>query len=176
MIMKVSKMYKVKNVLDALVDGEVDLVPQGCNCFCGFGKGLALEIKNRFPDAYQADLFTERADIKKLGTISYAEVLPGKFIVNCYTQYHWIKNLNNEPQIFKRGRKVNLLANYSAIESSMKNIMKQFPKSLRIGIPKIGAGDANGDWSIIEQIIKDTLIKNGYDVTFYVLNKSEIPN
>lgn len=175
MIMKVSDMYKVKNVLDALVDGEVDLVPHGCNCFCGFGKGLALEVKTRFPEAYQVDLLTEQADLKKLGTISYAEVLPGKFIVNCYTQYHWIRNLNNEPKVFKRGRKVNLLANYSAIESSMKHIMKQFPRSLRIGIPKIGAGDANGDWYIIEKIINDTLVKNGYNVTFYVLNRSEIP-
>ncbi len=167
--------YVVKDIIKALEDNEIDVLVQGCNCFCQFGKGLAALIEKRFPEALEADKETIIGDVNKLGTYSLAEVLPNRFVLNAYTQYHWIKNLNNEKKIFKNGRKVVLLADYIAIKNVMDNIMKDFSKDTRFGIPKIGAGYANGDWKIIEKIIKDTLIKNGFNVTFYVISKDEIP-
>lgn len=167
--------YKVFNMLDALNNEEVNVILQGCNAFCAFGKGLALEIKNRYPEAYDADKKTVYASKEKLGKISFVEVSTNHFIVNCYTQYHWIKGLNNEPTIVKNGKTVFVLANYEAIKNSMIAVRNQFDKELRLGIPKIGAGLANGDWMKIESIIKEELIDHGYDVTFYVIDSNEIP-
>lgn len=167
--------YKVKNIIDALEQGEVDIILQGCNCFCGFGRGLALEIKNRYPEAYKVDKETAYGDKGKLGTITYAEVLTQRFIVNCYTQFHWIKPLNKEKEIIKNGRKDYLLADYRAIRMAFVNLRKEFDNSWSLGLPKIGAGWANGDWDVIEQIVKDELIDKGYDVTFYVIDEKEIP-
>lgn len=167
--------YKIKDVLTALEEGEVDIVPQGCNCFCSFGKVLAQLIHNRFPLAWEADQQTVAGDRSKLGSFSFAEVLPGRFVVNCYTQFHWIKALNNEATIVKNNREVVLLADYEAIRQSLLAMSNRFSPDLRIGMPKIGAGLANGDWAIIENIVKETLIDRGFDVTFYVLDEKEIP-
>lgn len=167
--------YKVSNMIDGLENGEVDIIIQGCNAFCAFGKGLALEIKERYPEAYEADKKTVYASKDKLGSFSYVEVSPNKFIVNCYTQYHWIKGLNNEPTIHKNGKSVFVLADYHAIRNCMIALRNKFTNEHRFGIPKIGAGLANGDWKIIENIVKEELIEKGYDVLFYVIDPKEIP-
>ena len=44
----------------------------------------------------------------------------------------------------------------------------------KVGLPKIGAGLAGGDWKIIETMIESVL--HDCDVTIYVLNKEEIPD
>ena len=44
------------------------------NCVGFMGKGIALAIKQQFPEAYEADLKTTKGERSKLGTFSYAEV------------------------------------------------------------------------------------------------------
>lgn len=167
--------YKVKNVLNALDAGEVNIVPQGCNCFHSFGGGLAYYIREKYPEADKVDKTTSFADKSKLGTISFAKVEENGFIVNCYTQFHYSKKMNNEPEIMVNGKKLVVLANYVAIRKAMIEIRKKFNKDLKIGMPKIGAGLANGEWTSIEMIIKQELIDHGYDVVFYVIDPKEIP-
>lgn len=167
--------YKVGNMLDAWDKGEVNIILQGCNCFCAFGKGLALEIQNRYPEAHEADKKTQYASKDKLGSFSFINPKENTFLINMYTQYHWIKGLNNEPMITKNGKKVFVLANYDAIRKGMIALREKFSKELSFGIPKIGAGLANGDWSIIETIIKEELIDHGFNVIFYVIDAKETP-
>ena len=114
------------------------------------GRGIALQIKREYPAAYQADLKTPKGSAAKLGTCSVAKVKgpSGDFIiVNAYTQVHWTG----------RGR----LADYDAIRSCMRWIASEFSGS-RIGLPKIGAGLAGGDWNTILKIIEEEL--SGEDV------------
>lgn len=167
--------YKIKNIIDALKEDEIDVLLHGCNCFCGFGKGLAKSIEEAFPIAAAVDKQTVPESKEKLGTISVASVLHNKKIINCYTQFHWIKRLNNEFKITKNGKRVWMLANYEAIEKCFIAVSKLVDKKQRIGIPKIGAGDANGDWSIIEKIALDVFVKSGHTFNFYVLSETEIP-
>lgn len=166
--------YKVKNILQALEDNEIDIVLHGCNCFHNFGKGIAIEIKNRFPDVYEKDKETKYGDKDKLGTISYDDVGNNRFIVNCYTQYHWREALNNEKSFIKNGEKKYVLADYRAIRKSLIAFRKKFAPSWKIGMPKIGER-SNGSWKRIEAIIREELIDKGYDVTFYVKSEKEIP-
>lgn len=131
--------------------GEFDLIVHGCNCFNTMGAGIAKGIKAAFPEAFAADCETTKGSRTKLGTCSFAEVkASGKklVIVNAYTQFDWRGS----------GTKVD----YEAVRSCMGWIKDNFP-GLRIGLPKIGAGLAGGDWKEIASIIKEELA--GEDVT-----------
>jgi O-acetyl-ADP-ribose deacetylase (regulator of RNase III) len=133
------------DLLRFALDGRFDVIVHGCNCQCAMGKGIALSIKQQFPEAYEADLRTAKGDRAKLGTISTAEVErpPARFtVVNAYTQFHW------------RGEGV--LADYDEIRSAFGVIKRQFA-GRRIGYPRIGAGLAKGDWNTIAAIIDEVL-------------------
>lgn len=143
------------DLIDQALNGDYDVIVQGCNCMCQMGKGIALTIKTVFPEAYAADCTTQKGDINKLGTITTATVLvKGKplTIVNGYTQYNW------------KGDGV--LADLTAIKQVMQKVKDQYT-GMRIGIPLIGAGLAKGDWGTIQPIIKDAL--QGEDVTVVIL-------
>ena len=38
-----------------------------------------------------------------------------------------------------------------------------------VHMPRIGAGEAGGDWAIVRELIDDTLVRAGIDVTVYTL-------
>jgi O-acetyl-ADP-ribose deacetylase (regulator of RNase III) len=133
--------------------GAFDVIAHGCNCFCTMGAGIALGIKREFPAACEADLATEKGAREKLGTCSEARVkiAGGRelVIVNAYTQFHW-----------SQGPKP--LADYDAIRACMAFIQREHAGT-RIGLPRIGAGLAGGDWTKIAEIIKSQLAEE--DVT-----------
>lgn len=137
------------DLLKLFEQGEFDVIVHGCNCFSTFGAGIALQIKNKYPIAYQADRQTPSGDKSKLGKFSLAAIInpnnkTRQYIVNAYTQYHYGRD------------KVNV--DYDALRNCFKAIKLQF-SGLRIGFPAIGAGLAGGDWNIISEII-DTELKN----------------
>ncbi|MDM1246513.1 macro domain-containing protein [Acinetobacter sp. R933-2] len=125
--------------------GQFDVIVHGCNCFCTMGAGIAKAIKEKFPEAYQADLQTVSGDRGKLGTYSQAKIQREGVefvIINAYTQFNW------------RGRGIK--ADYAAIEQVFKSIKSEF-SGLRIAYPLIGAGLAGGDWAVISKIIDHEL-------------------
>jgi O-acetyl-ADP-ribose deacetylase (regulator of RNase III) len=144
------------DLLQMALDGRFDVIIHGCNCQCAMGKGIALSIKNQFPEAYAEDLKTTKADRAKLGTITVAQVERDKArfsIVNAYTQFHY------------RGDGV--LADYDAIRSAFKRVKEQF-SGRRIGYPKIGAGLAKGDWKVISAIIDEELADEDHTLVEFV--------
>jgi O-acetyl-ADP-ribose deacetylase (regulator of RNase III) len=125
--------------------GAFDVIIQGCNCQCRMGRGIALTIKQQFPEAYTADCQTEIGDRAKLGNFTTVQIDRDGYnfaIVNGYTQFHWQGD--------------GVLADYDAIRSVFRQVQQQFGGK-RIGYPKIGAGLARGDWSIIAAIIEAEL-------------------
>jgi O-acetyl-ADP-ribose deacetylase (regulator of RNase III) len=135
--------------------GEFDVIVHGCNCFCAMGAGIALSVKTEFPEAFAADKKTIKGVSAKLGTCSTARcVVDGGRngqtldVVNAYTQFHW------------KGDGV--LVDYDAVRSCMRWVKANYTGK-RIGLPKIGAGLARGDWHIIFGIIYEVL--QGEDVT-----------
>jgi O-acetyl-ADP-ribose deacetylase (regulator of RNase III) len=144
------------DLLQLALEGQFDVIVHGCNCHCAMGKGIALSIKQQFPEAYDADLRTTKADRAKLGTISTADIdrPPARFtVVNAYTQFHW------------RGEGV--LADYDAIRAAFRLIKQQFP-GRRIGYPKIGAGLAKGDWPMIAALIDEELAGEDHTLVEFV--------
>ena len=131
--------------------GDFDVIVHGCNCFTTMGSGIAKQIRAVFPTAYNADCETKTGDRDKLGSCSVAEINVNDralIVVNAYTQFRY-----GAGQVH---------ADYDAIRSCFKWIRLQYA-SKRIGFPRIGAGLAGGDWSVISEIIEQEL--DGMDAT-----------
>lgn len=147
------------NLITMALNGGFDVISHGANCFNVMGAGIAKQIKENFPEAYEADLKTIKGSKLKLGTLSTAKH-NDLIIINAYTQYYPGRNFD-----------------YNAIELCFNNIAAYLDNldNLRIfslGIPKIGCGIAGGDWNIVKDIVKKTLDKSNIEVT--VVNLPEI--
>lgn len=149
-------MKEIQGDLIALAkEGRFDVIAHGCNCFCGMGAGLALAISREFPEAAEADKQTCSADPDKLGTCSVATCTRNGYtfdVVNAYTQFHWAG--------------AGVLVNYGALYSCMQWIKSRYAGK-RIGLPKIGAGLARGDWNVIKNIIAEVLEGEGVTIVLY---------
>jgi O-acetyl-ADP-ribose deacetylase (regulator of RNase III) len=142
--------------------GHFDVIAHGCNCFCQMGAGIAPQMAKAFgcndSKKYHGESTSfpdERGNMNKLGNIeSYAWFVfddEGERkrldVVNAYTQYKYGRNHEDGDET---------PVNYSAIEMCMKKINYRF-KGKHIGLPKIGAGLAGGNWNRIEHIINTEL-------------------
>jgi O-acetyl-ADP-ribose deacetylase (regulator of RNase III) len=133
------------DLIQLALNGDFDVIVHGCNCHCSMGAGIARAIKATFPEAYDADARTLAGDRTKLGTISYVTVSRNNCeitVVNGYTQYNF--------------KGAGVLVDYDALRSVMAAVALLF-SGKRIGYPKIGAGLAGGDWSVIAPIIDEEL-------------------
>lgn len=138
------------DLVSRAVNGEFDVIVHGCNCFCTMGKGIAAQIRDVFPKAYAADSVTKSGDASKLGTYTYAEVKVSEAhsvtVVNAYTQYHY----------WSRGESKKDLVDYEAVRKIFRSLNSLYAgKNVRVGVPKIGAGLAGGDWVMISKIITE---------------------
>lgn len=138
------------NLVTMALEGHFDVIAHGCNCFNTMGAGIAKEIKERIPVAYEADQLTKKGDIRKLGNFTFAQcVIEGTsfFVLNCYTQFHYGKNHLDG---------VEKPVDYEAITLCLRKINHIFAGK-SIGLPLIGCGLAGGDWTIVEKIIETEL-------------------
>ena len=152
--------WKIKYTQGDLVrdaERDFDVIGHGCNCWCTMGKGIALDVKKKYPRAYDADRATALGDKDKLGTFTSWENL-GLTVLNMYTQWHYAGS--------------DVKADYDAIRNCMK-LVKKYHSRKKIGLPLIGAGLAGGSWDIIEKIIEEELV--GEDVTVVIWEKSKEP-
>lgn len=157
--------YQVKNLIQAAKEGQVEAIGHCSNCFCTMGSGIAPQIVNAFPSAATEDKKTIPGDKDKLGTMSFG--VEGKLhIYNLYGQYGYGRKMKGHPHI-----------NYSALRSALLLMSKHMDQEGKtsVGLPKLGAGLAGGEWSVIEKIIEETLVDRGFDVVIYVLSEDEIP-
>ncbi len=145
------------DLIKLALEGEFEVIVHGCNCFCTMGAGIAKTVMEFFPEAYEADLKTEKGAREKLGSISSVTVNRNNLniaVVNAYTQY--------SPS------GAGILVDYEAVSSVFREIKQQY-SGCRIGYPMIGAGLARGDWNIISGLISEQL--SGEDHTLVEYNK-----
>jgi O-acetyl-ADP-ribose deacetylase (regulator of RNase III) len=164
--------YRQGNLIEAFKKEEIDIIVHGCNCYTTMGAGIAKQIKNCFPQAYQADLdFDKKFEYPnpkdksiKLGKFSCAKIdrfvhIDGVsynnegWIVNAYTQdTHWDKTR---------------MLSYEAIRQCFQTLNESISPILRVGIPFIGCGLARGDWRIVEGILNE-IFTNRTIYVFYL--------
>jgi O-acetyl-ADP-ribose deacetylase (regulator of RNase III) len=151
------------NLIDLAIEGQFDVVLQGCNCWNTFGGGIAREIRLRLPEAYAADCQTIPGDIQKLGNYTSAKImlLEHTFeVVNAYTQY----DMSTGEDVFE----------YEAFQLILKKLLATEPDGLNWGFPLIGMGLAKGDPARILPMIEDfatQITANGGSVTLVTFNK-----
>ena len=148
------------NLVEITLNGEFDVIGQGCNCFNTQNSGIAKSIRDIWSEVYEVDCQTKKGDYNKLGTVSIYHTKT-RFdkpldIINCYTQYNY-------------GREVGkIYVNYDAVAMCMDKI-NYFYSGKRLGLPLIGCGLAGGDWNIVKDIIKSRL--TDVDVTIVKLKQ-----
>ena len=119
------------------------IIVHGCNCIGVMGGGIALQIKNQYPEAYKIYKDYESKVGLKLGTLAGAvKVGHDKFIVNALTQ---------------QGVGGKRAVSYDAIATCFEEIndimLRNDAPDLELVFPQIGAGLGGGDWDIISTII-----------------------
>ena len=124
---------------------DFEVIAHCCNCFCTFGAGIAPQIKNKFPEAFAVDCATPKGDASKLGTITYTVQQTTPVVVNLYGMYDFKKSYPNE-----------VMVKYDSLRLALRAMKNKF-SGKTFGLPMIGAGLANGDWSIIEKIIEEEM-------------------
>ena len=141
-------------------EGTFDVITHGCNCMCNMGAGIAPQMAKAFGvDQYDLESFTRKGDINKLGQIDWCVEREGPipFVVNSYTQFNYGRNHTDgdaKP------------IDYEALTMCMRKINYKF-KGKHIGLPKIGAGLAGGDWNRIKKIIQTELKDMKVSVVIY---------
>lgn len=126
-----------------LLEHPLDGIIHQANCLHIMGGGIALRIKNKWPEAFEADLSTKKADRTKLGTFSVA-VLPSNFhIYNMYSQFD-----------IGFGRRTD----YTAVVKGLEAIRDHAEENglQRLGCPKyMGCKLGGGYWPVVRSIIDE---------------------
>jgi len=145
--------YVKGDLFDYFEDGSCDAIAHCCNCQGVMGSGIALSIKNKYPDAYKAYKAYEKSDgVLRLGTISVASI-NSKLILNLHAQDNYGIG----------ARFVNYEAMYVALVQARERMAQDNLKT--IGVPyKMGCDRAGGDWHIVEAMLQSVFVSNGYNV------------
>lgn len=136
--------------------GSFDVIAQCCNCQNTMKSGIAPLIARAFPEAHAADQATAKGSKDKLGHFSVGVVEEPKLLVyNLYGQFgYWNR----------RQGKMDL--SYEALDKSLsgmrsdiitRGLVRDLKGHVRVGVPKMGAGLAGGDWNIISGMIESYL-------------------
>ena len=138
------------------------IIVHGCNAQGVMGGGFALQVKNKYPRAYEGYRRHLERCLEEEGC--YDEKVLGGGVSVCVGNNLYIANMITQNKFGTDKRH----ANYEAIAHAFELVAKESDKrNLPIHYPMIGAGLAGGNWNIISTIIDTTLM--GYDHTLWTL-------
>ena len=150
--------YRSGDIVELARKGEFSHVIHGANCVSTMNSGVAKQIKQVFPGAYDVDKNDKRTPLEKIGDFSYWRSEDKKLtIINAYTQYDYGTD-------YRR-------VEYGSIKRAFEGIFshRRFTHLDKVATVKIGAGLGGGNWDIISTIIEDII--NFYGVELHVLSK-----
>lgn len=136
-----SKSVKFGDILSA----ESGIIVHGCNAQGVMGSGIALQIKNRWPECF--NIYSNFCKVEHNKQALLGQIIPyavpdsDVIIVNAITQLNFGKD----------GKK------YVSYESILRafDVIAEIAmlKSVKVHYPLIGAGLGGGDWAVISDII-----------------------
>ena len=135
----------------------LDYIAHSCNTHNVMGAGIARQIKDRYPMAYEADCHAMYENDNQLGWYSFAwtDATQSKGIYNMYTQ-----------SSIGQGRQVNYEAFYNALDNVADHIEWQDKHDNKIstfGLPYgISCGLAGGSSRIINSMIHEILVDRSF--------------
>ena len=124
---------------------EAEILANQTNCLGRFGSGVALAIKNKYPEVYEGYRnFCKENKHKLLGSVYICDTNDGKTIANLFGQ--------------ERYGRVGRYTDYNALNSalySLANYMKDCGMQ-SVAFPyKIGCGTGGGDWNLVSKMIQE---------------------
>lgn len=123
------------------------IIVSGCNAQGIMGRGVARQIRDIYPSAYESyrDTYVAQGNKLYLGQVIYVSVTPALTIANAITQ----NNFGNDGKLY---------VSYDAIKVCFDGIgALAYSLQEPVHYPMIGAGLGGGDWNIISSIINESL-------------------
>ena len=145
------------NVLEPRNDGKKIICQLVNDKAVKWGGGVARKIAKRFPDAEEA--YTEQViqipQRDRLGRAIFSKASEDLTIASLIGQEGF------GPSLFPRIR-------YAALQTCLEQVADLAASiGASIHMPKIGTGSAGGDWSTIEEMLDDVMVRAGLFVTVY---------
>lgn len=154
--------YLKGDLLSLAERGKFDVIVHGCNCQNVMGSGIAKQIRERYPQAFEADRAYHHAIcvdfdghvIQKLGNYTVSYMDNGVDIINAYTQLNFLPRGVDHFE-------------YDSFKLILRKLASSYPDK-RFGFPYIGMGLAGGNgFRIINmlEVFSDIVDNSGGSVT-----------
>lgn len=141
---------------------EKIVIPHVCNNLGVMGAGVALALKNKWPQVEEEYLYLKEHGGLKLGEICWASVGERSTVVNMIAQDGVVGKNNSKP------------IKYYALVDCMRYVKYRIDflkenttNKYVIHSPKFGSDLAGGKWEFISELIREIWIENGIDVVVY---------
>ena len=145
-------MITVLEHTNALLEPTEAIIHQ-CNCFGVMGGGFARVLREKYPEAAEADAATKNGCKDKLGKFSAVKTYDGKIIFNLYSQYRYGADR----------RHTDYEAFYTALAAARSHMEILGLKT--VVMPHgIGCGLAGGSWPIVYAMIQEVFENTGIKV------------
>ncbi len=144
-----------------LLNAQTDAIVNTVNCVGVMGKGIALQVKRRYPAVFKAYEQACKAGDVRIGTmlpVPTGELGTPQWVVNFPTKTHW--------------RSASKLSYISEGLEDLKLVIERL--GLRsIAVPPLGAGNGGLDWSHVEPLIRTAF--EGLPVEVHLYSPSGAP-
>ena len=141
--------------------GGPKIIAHICNDVGAWGKGFVLALSKRWKtpeEQYRAWHAGQFAAPFQLGEVQFVQVEEDLWVANMIAQ-HGLRWSQGRPPI-----------RYEALRQALRRVAEfAQQQQASIHMPRIGAGLAGGDWSIISRIIEEELCRHGLEVVVYDL-------
>jgi O-acetyl-ADP-ribose deacetylase (regulator of RNase III) len=117
------------------------VVVQGCNAQGAMNSGVAKLIRERCPKVFDEYSRVHKSEGLAMGQVIWVEESTRRVYANAITQQFYGREPNHR------------YASYDAIALAFEEI-NHIMGEMRVAMPLIGAGLAQGDWQIISRIIE----------------------
>ena len=162
------------NLLD--FPNDINVIAHSCNTRNIMGAGIAKQIKDRYPEAYEADTKAYDTEYDKngqyvhwLGKFSKAEINDRKYIYNMYTQASVGEGRQVSYEVFWKALK---RVEQDLFEMNVNKHEYDGSPPPVLGLPYgISCGLAGGSWGIIKAIIEDIFLDS--TIKCYIVNYDE---
>jgi len=141
---------KIKTQIGNLLHVKSGHIVHGCNAQGVMGSGVALAVKNTYPQAFKDYLEVHNAGGLILGEAYPTAVKPELIIWNAVTQ-----------NLYGNGSR---MVSYDAIQTCFQSVNDFITQNNghimtpnEVHIPMIGAARGGGNWEIIREIIEQTV-------------------
>ena len=108
------------------------------------GKGIALDIRNKWPTVYESYLEALNQNKVKLGSVQGVQVADKLVVANIFAQFNYGNDIRH--------------TNYEALAVALESLSNVTKETSLIHIPyNMGCGNAGGCWRIVYEIIRESL-------------------